>query len=32
VQNGRTAPLNFDSYSLLRRAEVPKVETVVVPS
>jgi isoquinoline 1-oxidoreductase beta subunit len=24
--------LNFDSYELLRLAEMPKVETVVVPS
>jgi isoquinoline 1-oxidoreductase beta subunit len=32
VQNGRMTSLNFDSYELLRLAEMPKVETVLVPS
>ncbi|HSB78014.1 MAG TPA: molybdopterin cofactor-binding domain-containing protein, partial [Candidatus Methylomirabilis sp.] len=32
VQNGRMAELNFDSYELLRLREMPKVETVIVPS
>jgi isoquinoline 1-oxidoreductase beta subunit len=32
VQNGRMTELNFDSYQLLRLAEMPKVETVVVPT
>jgi isoquinoline 1-oxidoreductase beta subunit len=32
VQNGRMTELNFDRYQLLRLAEMPKVETVVVPS
>src|SRR5262245_23432939 len=32
VQNGRMTDLNFDRYRLLRLAEMPKVETVIVPS
>ena len=32
VQNGRMTELNFDRYQLLRLAEMPKVETVVVPT
>jgi len=32
VQNGRIAELNFDRYPILRLAEMPKVETVIVPS
>jgi isoquinoline 1-oxidoreductase subunit beta len=32
VQNGRMTELNFDRYRLLRLAEMPKVETVIVPS
>ena len=32
IKNGRIAEVNFDSYELLRLAEMPKVETVLVPS
>jgi isoquinoline 1-oxidoreductase beta subunit len=32
VRNGRMAELNFDTYQILRLAEMPKVETVIVPS
>jgi isoquinoline 1-oxidoreductase subunit beta len=32
VQNGRMAELNFDTYEIMRLAEMPKVETVIVPS
>jgi isoquinoline 1-oxidoreductase subunit beta len=32
VQNGRMTDLNFDRYRLLRLAEMPKVETVLVPT
>jgi isoquinoline 1-oxidoreductase beta subunit len=32
VQNGRMTDLNFDRYQILRLAEMPKVETVIVPS
>jgi isoquinoline 1-oxidoreductase beta subunit len=32
VEKGRMINLNFDSYELLRLAEMPKVETVIVPS
>jgi isoquinoline 1-oxidoreductase subunit beta len=32
VENGRMVDLNFDTYELLRLAEMPKVETVIVPS
>jgi len=32
VENGRMTRLNFDTYPILRLAEMPKVETVVVPT
>jgi isoquinoline 1-oxidoreductase beta subunit len=32
VQNGRMTDVNFDRYQILRLAEMPKVETVIVPS
>jgi isoquinoline 1-oxidoreductase beta subunit len=32
VEKGRMTSLNFDKYELLRLAEMPKVETVIVPS
>jgi len=32
VENGRMTSLNFDTYRLLRLAEMPKVETVIVPT
>ena len=32
VKDGRMTELNFDRYQLLRLAEMPKVETVIVPS
>jgi len=32
VQNGRMVELNFHTYPLLRLAEMPKVETVIVPT
>src|SRR5439155_23126059 len=32
VENGRMTSLNFDRYQILRLAEMPKVETVIVPS
>ncbi len=32
VKNGRMTDLNFDSYQILRLAEMPKVETVIVPT
>jgi isoquinoline 1-oxidoreductase subunit beta len=32
VANGRMEKLNFDSYEVLRLAEMPKVETVIVPT
>jgi isoquinoline 1-oxidoreductase beta subunit len=32
VENGRMTSLNFDTYRLLRLAEMPKVETVLVPT
>jgi isoquinoline 1-oxidoreductase beta subunit len=32
VQNGRMTDLNFDRYRILRLAEMPKVETVIVPT
>jgi len=32
VVNGRMEKLNFDSYEVLRLAEMPKVETVIVPT
>ena len=32
VENGRMTELNFDSYEIMRLAEMPKVETVIVPT
>jgi isoquinoline 1-oxidoreductase beta subunit len=32
VENGRIKELNFDTYEILRLADMPKVETVPVPS
>jgi isoquinoline 1-oxidoreductase beta subunit len=32
VDKGRMTALNFDSYELLKLAEMPKVETVIVPT
>ena len=32
VENGRIKELNFNTYPVLRLAEMPKVETVIVPS
>ncbi len=32
VENGRMTDLNFHTYRILRLAEMPKVETVIVPS
>ena len=32
VQNGRIAELNFDTYRVARLAQMPKVETVIVPT
>ena len=32
VENGRTKQQNFDSYPLLKLAQVPKVESVLVPT
>jgi len=32
IENGRAQDLNFDRYRILRLAEMPKVETVIVPS
>jgi isoquinoline 1-oxidoreductase subunit beta len=32
VRDGRMVDLNLDSYPILRLAEMPKVETVIVPS
>jgi isoquinoline 1-oxidoreductase beta subunit len=32
VENGRMTNLNFDTYEILRLAEMPKVETVIVPT
>src|SRR6266705_3263808 len=32
VENGRMTDLNFHTYRILRLAEMPKIETVVVPS
>jgi isoquinoline 1-oxidoreductase subunit beta len=32
VRDGRMVDLNFDSYPILRLTEMPKVETVIVPS
>jgi isoquinoline 1-oxidoreductase beta subunit len=32
VKDGRMVELNFDQYEIMRLAEMPKVETVIVPS
>jgi isoquinoline 1-oxidoreductase subunit beta len=32
VDKGRMTSLNFDSYEIMRLAEMPRVETVIVPS
>jgi len=32
VEKGRMTSLNFDSYELMRLAEFPKIETVIVPT
>ena len=32
VDNGRMVELNFHNYRILRLAEMPKIETVIVPS
>jgi isoquinoline 1-oxidoreductase beta subunit len=32
IKNGRMTNLNFDSYEIMRLAEMPKVETVIVPT
>jgi len=32
VDSGRMTNLNFDTYEIMRLAEMPKVETVIVPS
>jgi isoquinoline 1-oxidoreductase beta subunit len=32
IENGRATNLNFDSYEILRLAEMPKIETVLVPT
>ena len=32
VQNGRAAELNFDTYRVARLSQMPKVETVIVPT
>ena len=32
VENGRMTNLNFDRYQIMRLAEMPKVETVIVPT
>jgi isoquinoline 1-oxidoreductase beta subunit len=32
VKDGRMASLNFDTYQMLRLAEMPKVETIIVPT
>ena len=32
VEKGRMTNLNFDSYEIMRMAEFPKVETVIVPT
>jgi isoquinoline 1-oxidoreductase beta subunit len=32
IENGRAVESNFDSYPVMRLAEMPKVETVIVPS
>jgi isoquinoline 1-oxidoreductase beta subunit len=32
VKDGRMALLNFDTYQIMRLAEMPKVEVVIVPT
>ena len=32
VENGRMTSLNFDTYEIMRLAEMPKVEVVIVPT
>jgi len=32
IDKGRVANLNFDTYEIMRLAEMPKVETVIVPT
>jgi isoquinoline 1-oxidoreductase beta subunit len=32
IKNGAAEQMNFDSYEMLRLADAPKVESVVVPS
>jgi isoquinoline 1-oxidoreductase beta subunit len=32
VENGKMTSLNFDTYEIMRIAEMPKVETVIVPT
>jgi isoquinoline 1-oxidoreductase beta subunit len=32
IEKGRMTSLNFDSYEIMRLAEMPKVETVIVPT
>ena len=32
VANGRMTSLNFDTYQIMRLAEMPKIETVIVPT
>ena len=32
VENGRMTNLNFDRYQIMRLAEMPKVETVIIPT
>ena len=32
VENGRMKELNFDTYEIMRLAEMPKVETVIMPT
>jgi len=32
LENGRMTSLNFDTYQIARLAEMPKVETVLVPT
>ncbi len=32
IENGRVAQANFDNYPVMRLADMPKVETVIVPS
>ena len=32
IKDGRTVETNFDTYEMMRLAEFPRVETVIVPS